>query len=65
MIYDSGNRGEDGARVLGMSNGWTGTDHITAQRELERVPLTAFDAVDVMSLALDPAAGWMIRSTVI
>lgn len=65
VIYDSGNRGEDGARVLGMSNGWTGTDHITAQRELERVPLTAFDAVDVMSLALDPAAGWMIRSTVI
>ena len=65
VIYDSGNRGEDGARVLGMSNGWTGTDHITAQRELERVPLTAFEAVDVMSLALDPAAGWMIRSTVI
>lgn len=65
VIYDSGNRGEDGARVLGMSNGWTGTDHITAQRELERVPLTAFDAVDVMSLALDPTAGWMIRSTVI
>jgi len=65
VIYDSGNRGEDGARVLGMSNGWTGTDHITAQRELERVPLTAFDAVDVMSLALDPSAGWMIRSTVI
>jgi hypothetical protein len=64
VIYDSGNRGEDGARVLGMSNGWTGTDHITAQRELERVPLTAFDAVDVMSLALDPSAGWMIRSTV-
>jgi VCBS repeat-containing protein len=65
VIYDSGNRGEDGARVLGMSNGWTGTDHITAQRELERVPLTAFDAVDVMSLALDPSAGWLIRSTVI
>ncbi|CAN1534028.1 VCBS repeat [Mycobacteriaceae bacterium] len=65
VIYDSGNRGEDGARVLGMSNGWTGTDHITAQRELERVPLTAFDAVDVMSLALDPTAGWLIRSTVI
>jgi hypothetical protein len=65
VIYDSGNRGEDGARMLGMSNGWTGTDHITAQRELERVPLTAFEAVDVLSLALDPAAGWVIGSSAV
>ena len=65
VIYDSGNRGEDGARVLGMSNGWTGTDHITAQRELERVPLTAFEAVDVLSLAVDPTAGWVIRSSAV
>jgi len=65
VIYDSGNRGEPGARVLGMSNGWTGTDHITAQRELERVPLNSFEAVDVMSLALDPAVGWMIRSSLV
>ena len=62
VIYDSGNRGEDGARVLGMSNGWIGTDHITAQRELERVPLTAFEAVDVLSLAVDPSAGWVISA---
>ena len=65
VIYDSGNRGEDGARVLGMSNGWTGTDHITAQRELERVPLTAFEAVDVLSLAVDPTAGWVIGSSAV
>jgi len=65
VIYDSGNRGEEGARVLGMSNGWTGTGHITAQRELERVPMSAFEAVDVLSLAADPTAGWVIGSSAV
>jgi len=65
VIYDSGNRGEGGARVLGMSNGWTGTDHITAQHELEHVPMSAFEAVDVLSLAVDPSAGWVIGSSAV
>ena len=61
VIYDSGNPGQDGATLLAMSNGWTGTDYLTAQRELSTVPLSAFEAVDVLSLAVDPSAGWAIR----
>jgi len=48
-----------------MSNGWTGTDHITAQHELEHVPMSAFEAVDVLSLAVDPSAGWVIGSSAV
>lgn len=61
VIYDSSNAGQDGATLLAMSNGWTGTDYQTAQRELRTVPLSAFEAVDVLSLAADPATGWTIR----
>lgn len=62
VVYDSFNAGQDGATLLAMSNGWTGTDYLTAQRELSTVPLSAFQAVDVLSLALDPSAGWVIRT---
>jgi hypothetical protein len=44
-----------------MSNGWSGTGYLTAQRELSTIPLSAFEAVDVLSLAMDPTAGWVIR----
>jgi hypothetical protein len=45
-----------------MGNGWTGTDHLTAQQELSTIPMSAFEAVDVLSLALDPSVGWQIRT---
>ncbi|MGI9164445.1 MAG: Ig-like domain-containing protein [Mycobacterium sp.] len=61
VIYDSTNPGQDGAHLLAMSNGWTGTAYLTTQRELGTVPLSAFEAVDVLGLALDPTAGWVIR----
>ena len=61
VIYDSGNPGQDGATLLAMSNGWSGTGYLTAQRELSTVPLSAFEAVDVLSLAMDPNMGWVIR----
>lgn len=61
VIYDSGNPGQDGATLLAMSNGWSGTGYLTAQRELSTIPLSAFEAVDVLSLAMDPTAGWVIR----
>ena len=54
----------DGATLLAMSNGWTGTGYLTAQQQLRTIPLSAFEAVDVLSLAADPAIGWAIRSTV-
>lgn len=60
VIYDSGNPGQDGAQLLAMSNGWTGTAYLTAQQQLRTVPMSAFEAVDVLSLAVDPAAGWVI-----
>ena len=60
VIYDSTNPGQDGATLLAMSNGWTGTSYLIAQRELSTIPLSAFDAVDVLSLAVDPGAGWVI-----
>ena len=61
VIYDSGIPGQDGAHLLAMSNGWSGTAYLTAQRELSTIPLSAFEAVDVLSLAMDPTAGWAIR----
>ena len=64
VVYDSFNAGEDGMRLLAMSNGWTGTAYLTAQRELSTVPVSAFEAVDVLSIAADPGTGWLIRSTV-
>ena len=60
VIYDSGSPGQDGATLLAMSNGWSGTGYLTAQRELSTVPLNAFEAVDVLSLASDPHVGWLI-----
>ena len=63
VVYDSFNAGEDGMRLLAMSNGWTGTAYLTAQRELSTVPVSAFEAVDVLSIAADPGTGWLIRST--
>ena len=61
VVFDSIGAGQDGATLLAMSNGWTGTDYLTAQRELRTVPLSAFEAVDVLSLAADTATGWTIR----
>ena len=61
VVYDSFSAGQDGAGLLAMSNGWSGTAHLTAQRELSTIPLSAFEAVDVLSLASDPAAGWIVR----
>lgn len=63
VVYDSFGPGQDGAGLLAMSNGWTGTDYITAKRELSTIPIGAFEAVDVLSLAADPATGWVITST--
>jgi hypothetical protein len=60
VIYDSTSPGQDGAHLLAMSNGWTATRYPTVQRELGTIPLSAFEAVDVLSLALDPDTGWMI-----
>ena len=62
VIYDSFGEGRDGAGLLAMGNGWTGTDHLTAQRELSTIPISAFEAVDVLSLAVDPSVGWQIRT---
>jgi VCBS repeat-containing protein len=64
VVYDSGNPGQNGATLMAMSNGWTGTGYLTAQQQLRTIPLSAFEAVDVLSLAADPATGWAIRSTV-
>lgn len=62
VIYDSFGEGRDGAGLLAMGNGWTGTDHVTAQQELSTIPISAFEAVDVLSLAVDPSVGWQIRT---
>ena len=62
VIYDSFAAGRDGAGLLVMSNGWTGTAHFTVQDELNTIPLSAFEAVDVLGLAVDPTLGWMIRT---
>jgi VCBS repeat-containing protein len=63
VVYDSNSPGQNGATLLAMSNGWTGTGYQRAQQQLRTVPLSAFEAVDVLSLAADPAAGWAIHST--
>ena len=63
MVFDSFAAGRDGAGLLVMSNGWTGTAHFTVQDELSTIPLSAFEAVDVLSLAADPSTGWAIRSS--
>lgn len=62
VIYDSFGEGRDGAGLLAMGNGWIGTDHLTAQQELSTIPISAFEAVDVLSLALDPSVGWQIHT---
>ena len=62
VIYDSGNPGQDGAQLLAMSNGWNGTAYLAAQQQLRTVPVSAFEAVDVLGLAVDPAAGWVISA---
>lgn len=60
VVFDSFAAGRDGANLLVMSNGWSGNEHFTVQDELNTIPLSAFEAVDVPSLAVDPALGWMI-----
>lgn len=51
----------NGAKLLAMSNGWAETEHLTAQAELNTVPMSAFDVVDVSGIRVDPTAGWQIR----
>lgn len=60
VIYDSGPEG-DYLALSNMSTGWTGTEHITAAAELNTIPLEFFEAVDVSSIAVDPAVGWQIH----
>ena len=60
VVYDSWGAGQDGARLMAMSNGWTGTGYLTAQRELSTIGFSAFEAVDVLTLAVDPSTGWKI-----
>lgn len=60
VVFDSKGPGTDGASLLAMSNGWEDTDYVTAKSELNTIPINLFEAVDAASLALDPAAGWMI-----
>ena len=62
VIYDSTTPGQDGAKLLAMSNGWAGTEHLTAQAELNTVPMSAFEVVDVSGILVDPAAGWQIHT---
>ena len=63
VVYDSNNPGQNGATLLAMSNGWSGTGYQTAQQQLRTIPMSAFEAVDVLRVAADPASGWAIRST--
>lgn len=65
VVFDSFAPGRDGAGLLAMSNGWNGNTYVTAQQELKTIPLAAFEAVDVLQLAVDPSTGWAItrRST--
>lgn len=65
VIYDSFGPGQDGAGLLAMSNGWSGTSYLTAQQQLRTVPLSVFEAVDVLSLAVDPTVGWVISSSAV
>jgi VCBS repeat-containing protein len=61
VVYDSFGAGREGAGLLAMSTGWTGTEHITAAAELNTIPMQYFEAVDVSSIAVDPSIGWQIR----
>lgn len=61
VVYDSFGAGREGAGLLTMSTGWTGTDHITAASELNTIPMQFFEAVDVSSIAVDPSVGWQIH----
>ena len=60
VVFDSKGPGTDGASLLAMSNGWEDTDYVTAKSELNTIPINLFEAVDAASLAIDPAAGWLI-----
>ena len=60
VVYDSMGPGIDGAGLLAMSNGWSGTDYVTARTQLNSVPMSAFEAVDVSGIAVDPMVGWQI-----
>lgn len=62
VIFDSGGPGRDGMNLVGMSNGWEGTDFLDMQRELSTIPLQWFDAVDVTGIAVDPATGWQVTA---
>ena len=61
VIFDSKGPGTDGASLLAMSNGWAGTDYVTAKSELNTIPIDLFEAVDAASLAVDPTTGWQVR----
>ncbi len=61
VIYDSRGAGTEGAGLLAMSNGWENVDYKTAQRELNTIPMSFFEAVDVAGLAVDPAISWQIH----
>ncbi|MFZ4584394.1 MAG: hypothetical protein ACOYNI_04125 [Acidimicrobiia bacterium] len=61
VIYDSFNAGPDGATLLAMGNGWTGTDYLSTQRELNGLAMNLFEAVNVSSLAVSPATSWQTR----
>ena len=58
VVYDSTAPGSPGAGLLYMNNGWTGTDHLVAASELSTIPMEFFEAVDVSSIAVDPAVSW-------
>ena len=60
VVFDSKGPGTDGAGLLAMSNGWEGTDYVTAKSELNTIPISLFEAVDAASLALDPDTSWQI-----
>ncbi|APE17923.1 hypothetical protein BOH72_24345 [Mycobacterium sp. WY10] len=62
VVYDSTTPGQDGAKLLAMSNGWAGTEYLTAQAELNTVPMSAFEIVDVSGVLVDPAVSWEIRT---
>ncbi|MCX2932052.1 Ig-like domain-containing protein [Mycobacterium sp. CVI_P3] len=62
VIYDSTGPGQDGAKLLAMSNGWAGSEHLTAQAELNTIGMNAFEVVDVSGILVDPAIGWRIHS---
>ena len=62
VVFDSTAPGQDGAGLLAMSNGWAGTEHLTAQAELSTVPMSAFEVVDVSGILVDPSKGWQIHT---